>query len=397
MPKRKIAIIGAGNAGCISALHFYFYARDLFEIEIYHSPEKHPIERVGQGTILSPMTLITSFFGGNWYDNNNIGATFKTGIFYEGWGKSKDEFFHPFPMSNMSMHFVPQKLSNAVLTCGLFKVKEQTIDDPEKEIDADIIIDCRGKNNRDKDNYEPLINPLNSCLLYKKEGRDPNLIYTRSVTTPNGWTFVVPNIDSVSYGYLYNNNITSKEDATEDFLERFNLPEIDGDLTFENYIAKNICVGERTFLNGNRCGFLEPLEATALGFHEIVARTIWDCVHREITADVANFNVRSEMFMIEKFVLWHYQFGSKYDTPFWKYAKSLPFKPDDKFNNMIETSKRLSYMDIENNWQSAVASNNYSQWSLFSFRNWVDGTKIEKTQLKIQDMDYFSRFMNWFK
>ena len=64
---------------------------------------------------------------------------------------------------------------------------------------------------------------------------------------------------------------------------------------------------------------------------------------------------------------------------------------------MIETSKRLSYMDIENNWQSAVASNNYSQWSLFSFRNWVDGTKIEKTQLKIQDMDYFSRFMNWFK
>ena len=397
MPKRKIAIIGAGNAGCISALHFYFYARDLFEIEIYHSPGEHPIERVGQGTNIPPATLISSVLGGNWYDKNCIGATLKKGILYEGWCKAMNEIFHPFLMTNMAIHYVPQRLSDLVLTCGLFKVKEQTIDDPEKEIDADIIIDCRGKNNRDKDNYEPLINPLNSCLLYKKEGRDPNLIYTRSVTTPNGWTFIIPNIDSVSYGYLYNNNITSKEDATEDFLERFNLPEIDGDLTFENYIAKNICVGERTFLNGNRCGFLEPLEATALGFHEIVARTIWDCVHREITADVANFNVRSEMFMIEKFVLWHYQFGSKYDTPFWKYAKSLPFKPDDKFNNMIETSKRLSYMDIENNWQSAVASNNYSQWSLFSFRNWVDGTKIEKTQLKIQDMDYFSRFMNWFK
>ncbi len=128
MKKKKIAIIGAGNAGCITALHFYFHGRDKFEIEIYHSPEKHPIERVGQGTILSPMTLITSFFGSNWYDNNNIGATYKTGVLYEGWGKAKDEFFHAFPMTNMSMHFVPEKLSNAVLTCGLFKVKEQTID-----------------------------------------------------------------------------------------------------------------------------------------------------------------------------------------------------------------------------------------------------------------------------
>ena len=374
MKKKKIAIIGAGNAGCISALHFYFYARDLFEIEIYHSPEKHPIERVGQGTILSPMTLITSFFGGNWYDNNNIGATFKTGIFYEGWGKSKDEFFHPFPMSNMSMHFVPQKLSNAVLTCGLFKVKEQTIDDPEKEIDADIIIDCRGKNNRDKDNYEPLINPLNSCLLYKKEGRDPNLIYTRSVTTPNGWTFIIPNIDSVSYGYLYNNNITSKEDATEDFLERFNLPEIDGDLTFENYIAKNICVGERTFLNGNRCGFLEPLEATATGFYQNVCQAIYcTTIDKPIPRQSVNAYVREEMYRLEQFILWHYQFGSKYDTPFWEYAKSLPFNPDDKFNYMVEKSKGMTNLEIDQQYDPKV-SELYGQWSYLSFKTWYEMT-----------------------
>ena len=368
MPKRKIAIIGAGNAGCISALHFYFYARDLFEIEIYHSPEKHPIERVGQGTILSPMTLITSFFGGNWYDNNNIGATFKTGIFYEGWGKSKDEFFHPFPMSNMSMHFVPQKLSNAVLTCGLFKVKEQTIDDPEKEIDADIIIDCRGKNNRDKDNYEPLINPLNSCLLYKKEGRDPNLIYTRSVTTPNGWTFIILNIDSVSYGYLYNNNITSKEDATEDFLERFNLPEIDGDLTFENYIAKNICVGERTFLNGNRCGFLEPLEATSTRFYQTVCKSVYDYMDGLMNRQHVNKYVRDEMFRLETFIMWHYQFGSKYNSPFWDYAKTLPFRPDAGFNEALELSKRMTYLEIEQK------IGGYGQWSYASFKCWYDGT-----------------------
>ena len=49
-----------------------------------------------------------------------------------------------------------------------------------------------------------------------------------------GWTFLIPNVDSVSYGYLYNNTITSKEDATEDFLE-----------VVGNYIA----VGERTAID----------------------------------------------------------------------------------------------------------------------------------------------------
>jgi len=368
MKKKKIAIIGAGNAGCITALNFYFYARDTCEIEIYHSPEKHPIERVGQGTNIPPATLISSVLGGNWYDKNCIGATLKKGILYEGWGKAMNEIFHPFLMTNMAIHYVPQRLSDLVLTCGLFKVKEQTIDDPEKEIDSDWIIDCRGRHNRDQNNYDPLINPLNSVLLYKKEGRDPLLDYTRSVATPNGWTFVVPNIDSVSYGYLYNNNITSKEDATEDFLERFNLPEIDGDLTFENYIAKNICVGERTFLNGNRCGFLEPLEATSTRFYQTVCKSVYDYMDGLMNRQHVNKYVRDEMFRLETFIMWHYQFGSKYNSPFWDYAKTLPFRPDAGFNEALELSKSMTYLEMEQKFGG------YGQWSYASFRCWYDGT-----------------------
>ena len=370
MKKKKIAIIGAGNAGCISALHFYFYARDLFEIEIYHSPEKHPIERVGQGTILSPMTLITSFFGGNWYDNNNIGATFKTGIFYEGWGKSKDEFFHPFPMSNMSMHFVPQKLSNAVLTCGLFKVKEQTIDDPEKEIDADIIIDCRGKNNRDKDNYEPLINPLNSCLLYKKEGRDPNLIYTRSVTTPNGWTFIIPNIDSVSYGYLYNNTITPKQRAEKNFIELFDVvPKTH--INFENYMAKNMFVGERTVLNGNKLTFLEPLEATSSAFYYTVAGVAWNTIWHKTHKDCNQF-VQREMQRIQNFVLWHYAKGSKYNTSFWRYAGKMAkgvLSSDPELMDIVVKSRQYD-RNHQRSIQMFQRRDTYGQWEIGSIGHW---------------------------
>ena len=370
---KKIAIIGAGNAGCISALHFYYYSHDKYEIEIYHSPGEHPIERVGQGTVVSPAGLIASVLDLNWYaPENPIGATFKSGILYEGWGKSKDEFFHPFPMTNMSIHYVPQKLSNAVLESGLFKVKQQTINDPEKEIDADIIIDCRGRHNRDKDNYEPLINPLNACLLCRKEGRDNDLIYTRTVATPDGWTFVVPNQDSTSYGYLYNNKITCKEEATYNMMELFDV-EPDGDLTFENYIAKNVCVGERTFLNGNRCGFLEPLEATATGFYQNVCQAIYCTTIGAIPRQSVNTYVREEMFRLEKFILWHYQFGSKYDTPFWEYAKSLPFNPDDKFNYMLEKSKGMTKLEIDQQYEPNV-SELYGQWSYLSFKTWYENS-----------------------
>ncbi len=366
----KIAIIGAGNAGCITALHYAFHGQSKFEIDIYHNPIENPIERVGQGTVIPPAGLISNALGMDWV-NNPIDATRKTGFMYEGWGNTTENIFHGFTLESIAMHYVPQKLSNAVLESGLFNVIEKKIEDPEKEIDANVIFDCRGRNDRDKDNYEPLINPLNSVLLCRKMGIDPTLHYTKCVATPNGWTFIIPNIDSVSYGYLYNNTITSKEDATEDFLERFELPEIDGELTFENYIAKNVCVGERTFLNGNRCAFLEPLEATATGFYQNVCEAIYCTTIGAIPRQSVNTYVREEMFRLEKFILWHYQFGSKYDTPFWKYAKSLPFNPDDKFNYMLEKSKGMTNLEIDKQYDPKV-SELYGQWSYLSFKNWYE-------------------------
>ena len=333
--KKKIAIVGAGNAGCITALHYSRYLDPSgVDIVIYHDPTI-PIERVGQGTVVSPTELIANVLDIDWH-NNPIDATFKSGVLYEGWGKKKEKIFHNFPMDSMAMHYVPQKLSNVVLESGKFKVIEKQIDDLEQEIDADVIFDCRGGKDRNEDNYETLINPLNSVLLYNRPGTDSTLLYTRSVATPNGWTFIIPNKGSISYGYLYNNTITSSKEARSDFLERFELPEIDGELFFYNYVAKNIFVGERTVLNGNKCFFLDPLEATATDFYHSVCKYAWDYL-RDKDKNALNLGLQKVAREVQTFILWHYQFGSKYDTPFWKYAKSLPFKRDFRFNNMFKT------------------------------------------------------------
>ena len=361
----KIAIIGAGSAGCITALHFHKYMPTDREIVIYHSPNKNPIERVGQSTTLDIVQLMQDTLGCDWY-NNPVDATFKSGILYEGWGKKNDKFFHPFPMHTMGMHFVPKKLSNTVIESKHFTSIEKIITDPEREIDADVIFDCRGRHNRDKSNYEPLINPLNSCLLYDKDGIDFDLKYTKAVATPNGWTFVIPNKDSVSYGYLYNNTITSKEDAKEDFLERFNLPEIDGELTFENYMAKNMFVGERTVLNGNMYGFIEPLEATAMAGYQMICRYAWDGKFEGRPLHDCNNLIRKYFKEVQTFILWQYQYGSKYDTPFWEYARSLPFEPDDKFRYMID------------NFEPGLptSTERYGQWHPFSFHFFKDNYEV---------------------
>ena len=346
---KKLAVIGAGNAGCITALHFRRYLPEL-EIDLYHDSIHHPIELVGQGTVVSVTDLISESLGFTWYENN-IEATLKTGILYKKWGTKKEEFFHDFySMDKVSIHYTPKKLSDAVLSSGLFNVIEQEINNPEKEIDADFIIDCRGRKARDKENLDTIINPINSVLLASLPKKE--IIWTEAEATPNGWTFVVPIKDKLSLGYLYNGDLTSKEEATKDFQERFGVEEIEHSMKFDNYCSFNPFVGERTLLNGNQCAFIEPLEATATGLYLWIARVGFDHFINKVDIPQCLHLLHKEVNSIANFVLWHYKTGSKFDSPFWNYIKTLPFTPIEK----------------------PVGDETYGQWAKPSFDIWANNT-----------------------
>ena len=347
---KKLAVIGAGNAGCISALHFKGSLPDL-EIDLYHDSEHHPIERVGQGTTIPVAKLLSHSLGCDRY-NNKIGASIKTGIFYSGgWGKKNRDFFHSFyTMDQVSIHYTPKKLSDAVLSSGLFNIKEQEIIDPEKEIDADFIIDCRGRKARDKDNLDTIVNPINSVLLASLPKKE--MIWTEAQATPNGWTFIVPVEDKLSLGYLYNADLTSKEEATKDFQERFKVEEIEHSMKFDNYCSFNPFVGERILLNGNQCAFIEPLEATATGLYLWIARVGYDRFINKVDIPQCLHLLHKEVNSIANFVLWHYKTGSKFDSPFWSYVDTLDFTPIKK----------------------PVGEETYGQWAFKSFDVWEENT-----------------------
>lgn len=368
----KIAIVGAGNAGCISALNLNFLREtekseiDIDKIDLYYDPNAS-IERVGQGTILDVRTLLFDTLGLNWYDKNILNATMKTGVVYKDWGKKNNNFIHNFASGALGMHYVPNLLSKTVLESGFFNVIEKEIKDPDSEIDADYVMDCRGRMKDLDDSYEILTNPLNAVILANKPGRDPDLLHTDCVATPNGWTFVIPNVDSVSYGYLYNNTITTKEDAEKDLSERFDV-EPDGDLTFNNYVSKKLWVSERTMLNGNRFSFIEPLEATSSAVHMQMSELFFDVILGDRDIEDAEEEAHNHIKENQDFILWHYKNGSKYDTPFWEYAKSLEYSDKENLKNHLEEFLEIhDYMAIEE-----AGEYEYGQWSAYNFKNWYN-------------------------
>ena len=368
---RKVSVVGGGNAGVFTALYFAWYGQD--EVELIYNPEIPP-ERVGQATLIDAPELLSDATGFNWY-NNPIHATMKSGILYEGWGNKNDKVFHPFPAHRMAMHYCPWEMQRHVLNSGLFKVVEKSIEEVNN-IDSDLIFDCRGKPD-DYSDYEELINPTNACILAKPNWDTSKALWSRHVATPDGWTFIIPThstspSNDYCVGYCYNSNITSKENAEKNMLEMFDV-EVRKHVNYKNYMAKNPVIDDRIVLNGNRLFFIEPLESSSTQTYIEIPKYI----SRYGNVRDLSYAVKEYIKYTQNFILWHYQFGSKYNTPFWNYASSLRFI-DPKFDDILKRCDNMKMSDIKFE-ERGGSSPKYGQWTPYAFKLWYDGmTKKEK-------------------
>ena len=376
----KIVVLGAGNGGVFTALHFSWFARidnPSLEVELIYDPTISP-EPVGQATVLDAPSLLWGATGFNWY-NNTINATFKSGILYEGWGKLNDKVFHPFPGDKMAMHYCPWRMQKLILESGHFKVTEGNLE--PKDVDADYVIDCRGKP-KDFANYKQLKNPINSSILGKPKWDTSKEYWSRHVATPDGWTFVIPtHVSSPSndycVGYCFNKDITAPEDAEQNFLDMFDV-EVKKHVSFNNYVAEEPVLDQRVFLNGNRLFFLEPLESSSTEAYITVSRILYDfIVTGTITSSLeVKRRIHNYVNCLENFVLWHYMYGSKYDTPFWDYAKK--FSLDVEILGYIAGCRYAETLDcLPHAYGGRVADEKYAQWHPYNFKVWLDG--MEKT------------------
>ena len=223
-------------------------------------------------------------------------------------------------------------------------------------------------------NYEKLINPLNCALLANLPKKENDVSYTKAIAHKNGWCFYIPLPTTTSLGYIFNKDITSVEEAEDDFKKTFKIKKINQVFPFKQYVAKSPIINNRVLLNGNKLFFLEPLEATAMSSYLQCTRFYYDYMFNNFKKEITNELIKDHITKVQDFILWHYSKGSKYKTSFWKHGKIL-WKKHKKENiqKIIKTVKKMSNEDISKSIQSNF---NYAQWKEWNFKIWFDG--IEK-------------------
>ena len=145
-------------------------------------------------------------------------------------------------------------------------------------------------------------------------------------------------------------------------------------------MVKNPIIDDRIFLNGNKLFFLEPLEATAMTCYLFWTRQIYSLIiDKDITTKIAIKKLHKFLNEVQNFISWHYVYGSKYDTPFWKQAQYdalLKFENrDDYFDiiyNLIQNENLVECISKseEENWVD------YGQWPMANFKHWYDGMNL---------------------
>ena len=358
----KVAIIGKGLAGILTAMAWKAHY-PATEIEIYYDPDA-PIEPVGSGSWPNLLDLITEFQTTNpecWptWREAEWDQTVKTGISYKGWGQ---DWFHDFGINRVAMHFDPKMFCDDM--SQYFKCIPKRVG---YNIDADYIYDCGGSpfsgrecSSESWDRYTLLQNPLNRVLLAETDPYSSVYCTTDSIATKDGWTFVIPLQSRTSVGYMFNSDITSDNEALDNFGEQFGEHKLIGFRSFHNYMANNPVIDGRIFMNGNKYFFIEPLEATSVtGYMVWIERTLRYIMEGANLKDMVEDNQR-DIQENANFLLYHYAHGSEYDTPFWDYAKGL-YKPCRIFNNIIEDAKEWQWRRLADG-----GAYNYSYFSFLS-------------------------------
>ena len=366
----KIIIIGRGNAGCISAMHFAHFRHKLstkIEIELIFDSKIKPVP-TGQGTTLQFPNWLFYNFGSNFL--KKFPMTLKTGIMYENWGEKNKEIFHPFPLGTYALHFSPDEFQNYV--CNNlnidFKERDENIKNYD-ELDADYIIDCRGKPST-LENYNTLVNPLNCALLANIPKKENDVQWTKCVATPDGWCFYIPLPEKTSIGYLYNTKITSLQKAQENFKQLFNVDDVDHVFPFNQYLAKEPIIEDRVLLNGNKLFFLEPLEATAMGSYVKICQFYYSYIFDDKNKEDTKKLINDWVYKLQDFILYHYYAGSQYKTKFWETARDLYIKtPTPYLDKELKIIKGMSDLDLQRTYSNSAE---WALWPPFSIKQWHD-------------------------
>jgi hypothetical protein len=299
-------------------------------------------------------------------DSIELSSTVKLGVKYVNWRKK--DFISPILPTSYAMHFDNFALSEKMFNRAKkiygkkFKILNKNIKELKQNnkkviilFDSgkktyDYVIDCRGYP-EDYSQYHMCTSlPLNRAFV-NMIPEPGNFNYTYHYAHKNGWMFGIPLTHRQGWGYLFNDTITSEQEAINDINKIFksNKKKKDiRDFKFKPYRSKQF-FNNRIIQNGNRAIFYEPLEALSGVFYDNINRWLFDYISNDIDQETINILSDERAKQYENFIAWIYNQGSIYNTKFWKYANKIT--TNHLKNNLIweNTKNHLNKKPYEDN------------------------------------------------
>jgi hypothetical protein len=352
----KIAVLGTGTVGVMSVLHFLRYL-DNSEITCIYNPNKKILGIGESSNVQLPHLLYHSVKFNVFIDSDELSSTVKLGVLYKNWRKK--EFISPILPTNYAMHFDNFALSEKMFDRAKkiygkrFKILNKDIREikqNDKEVTIlfnkgkktyDYVIDCRGYP-EDYSNYHMITSlPINRAFvnLIPKPG---NWDYTYHYAHKNGWMFGIPLTHRQGWGYLFNDKITSEQEAVNEINQIFKSNKTKKDLrdfNFKPYRAKKFLEG-RIIKNGNRAIFYEPMEALSGVYYDGLNKFFYDYINKQIDQETVNEILDVKAKQYENFICYVYNQGSIYKTKFWKDVKKSTdkhLKNNEIWNKTLNT------------------------------------------------------------
>ncbi len=386
---RKIAVIGAG-ADAVATVAQLIARRDNSD-SIFQDDEitwirdcSHKIDNFGVQVNTLWLTVIATNTTISTLDfHKRFDATQKLGLKFIGFGNRTDRnFFVMFDPTEVAMHidegkfvdFYWDNVQNQHFNLNLVdkRAKDISFDEDSAYIDGekfDFIVDCVRGGLWDKTSFkDALFNPSDTKLTVNRK-IPGDWDYSAFIACEHGYLTGIPTQDAQTWIYSYDSNITTEEDAVEDFNKHcavkkhcsYKKTESDH-MTSEYCIHKNKMYarcGRALGLNDDLTGYTNYVE-TDLG--EAIAEFLFsdpvmpcnNLLHLEIEDRWNDCQIDHSVLMA-----FYTQFGSRYRSNFWQQTRidactflekkeihsADRMEVYDKINNMIpkEENLRLDY------------------------------------------------------
>jgi tryptophan 7-halogenase len=352
---KTLVVVGAGTAGIQGVCHYLAYlASHGWIITLIHSPK---INILGIGESTNPPFVEALEDGANFNildDTEKLDATLKFGTHYVNW--RSNPFTIPVLTGYAALHINTFKLKDFALPRlksiwgDKFQIIEGTVsvlENVDESVhvvvdDKDYYFDYAVDNRGFPDSYDDYNviedNPVNHALIHNTPGK-LELNATLHQATPDGWMFGVPLTSRTSYGYLFNDKLTTIDKAKVNFSKEINVPveELNNiEYKFKSYYSKKV-LDKRIIKNGNRAVFFEPMFANSLWLYKNIDKAFVSYMKGFFTEEKTNEIFNSISQDVEDLICYFYHGGSIYNTEFWQHVKPYASKK-------LETSRSFSVM-----------------------------------------------------